>query len=113
MVININSGSTTTLGAIPLFVNGLTTMNFTAPNARGYVDVEVQTPVYLLSSLDGVDQGIQGPGLHCTPGMAITEPAYIPACVADSVTVDDVPLARGTFGIFRGSDRVIYLREVY
>ncbi|HEX5635957.1 MAG TPA: DUF6701 domain-containing protein, partial [Gammaproteobacteria bacterium] len=60
-----------------------------------------------------IDQVIQGPGQHCTPSMAITEPAYIPGCVADTITVDDVPLARGTFGIFRGSDRVIYIREAY
>ena len=112
-VININGVNTTTLGAIPALVNGSTNLSFSAPNARGYVDVEVQTPPYLLSDLDGINQGIQGPGQHCTPGMAVTEPAYIAGCVADAITVDDVPIARGTFGIFRGSDRVIYMREVY
>ncbi|HEX5635506.1 MAG TPA: DUF6701 domain-containing protein, partial [Gammaproteobacteria bacterium] len=80
-VITINGGNTTTLSAISPIVNGITSLNFTAPSAQGYVDVEVQTPAYLLSNLDGIDQGIQGPGQHCTPGMAITEPAYIPGCV--------------------------------
>ncbi|HEY9050734.1 MAG TPA: DUF6701 domain-containing protein, partial [Gammaproteobacteria bacterium] len=112
-VINIGGGNTTTLTAVTPFVSGVATMSFTAPNAEGYVDMEVQTPVYLLSNLDGIDQGIQGPGQHCTPGLAAANPAFIPACAADAISVDDVPLGRGTFGIFRGSDRVIYIREVY
>ena len=112
-VILINGASSTTLTAVSAFVNGVSSLSFTAPGAEGYVDVEIQTPSYLLSDLDGIDQGIQGPGLHCTPGLAGGDPAFIAGCVADGNVVDDIPLNRGTFGIFKGSDNVIYTREVY
>jgi hypothetical protein len=112
-VINVSGAATTTLTGVSAFANGVSSLSFTAPGAEGYVDAEVQTPAYLLSDIDGIDQGIQGPGAHCTPGLAASDPAYIAACAADGNTDDDVPIARGNFGIFKGSDRVIYIREVY
>lgn len=110
-VINVNGGNNTTLSGITAFVAGQATLTFTAPGAEGYVDVEVQTPSWLLSDIDGLDQGVQGPGLHCTPGLAVTDPAYIAGCVADGNVVDETPLSRGNFGIFKGSDNIIYIRE--
>lgn len=110
-VININGGNNTTLSGITPFVAGQATLTFTAPGVKGYVDVEVQTPSWLLSDIDGVDQGVQGPGLHCTPGLAASDPAYIAGCVADGDVIDEIPLSRGNFGIFKGSENIIYIRE--
>lgn len=113
-VITINGAATTTLTAVAPFVNGLSSLSFTAPGAEGYVDVEVQTPLYLLSDIDGIDHGVQGPGMHCDPALTGTgDPADIAGCVADGNLVDETPISRGNFGIFRGSDNVIYTREVY
>ena len=110
----VSGAATTTLGAIPAFVNGLTTLTFSAPGLEGFVDVEVQTPTWLLSDLDGVDQGIQGPGLHCDPSLTGTgQPGDIAGCIADANFVDEVPIARGNFGIFKGSENIIDIREVY
>lgn len=112
-VITVNGAATTTLTAVAPFVNGVSSLSFAAPNAEGYIDVEIQTPSYLLSDIDGIDQGVLGPGAHCTPGLAVSDPAYIAGCVLDGNVVDEIPLSRGNFGIFRGSDNVIYTREVY
>ena len=112
-VININGGNNTTLTGISPFIGGQATMTFTAPGVEGYVDVEVQTPGWLQSSIDGIDQGIQGPGLHCNPALAVSDPAFIAGCVADGNIVDEIPLSRGNFGIFKGSDNIIYMRETY
>ncbi|MDT8453181.1 MAG: hypothetical protein RQ936_10635 [Gammaproteobacteria bacterium] len=111
-MITIGTGSTT-LTSISAFVGGRASMTFTAPAAEGYVDVEIQAPDWLLSNLDELDQGIEGPGLHCTPGIAATDPAYIEGCTADGNNIDDIPLSRANFGIFKGSDNIIYIREVY
>ena len=110
-VIIVNGASTTTLTGITLFVAGQANMTFSAPSVEGYVNVEVQTPSWLLSDMDSLDQGIQGPSLHCTPGLAVTDPAYIAGCAADGNSVDDVPIGRGNFGIFKGSDNIIDIRE--
>lgn len=112
-VINIGGGNTSTLTLISPFVAGQSILTFSAPGVEGYFDIEMQTPSWLLSDIDGIDQGIQGPGMHCTPGLAGTDPAFIGACVGDGNLVDEVPLGRGNFGIFKGSDNVIYTREVY
>ena len=112
-VIMVNGASTTTLTGITPFVGGQSTMVFSAPGVEGYVDVEVQTPGWLLSDIDGTDQGIQGPGLHCTPGLAGADPAFIAGCVADGDSVDEIPLSRGNFGLFKGSDNIIYIKETY
>ncbi len=111
-VITIGTGSTT-LTSISAFVDGRASLSFTAPAAEGYVDIEIQTPDWLLSDLDKLDQGIEGPGGHCTPGIAASDPAYIAGCTADGNNIDDIPLSRGNFGIFKGSDNIIYIREVY
>ena len=112
-VININGASNTTLTGVSAFVAGRSLLTFTAPGAEGYVDVEVQTPSWLKSALDGIDQGIQGPGMHCNPGLAGSDPAYIAGCVADGNSVDETPLSRGNFGLFKGGDNIIYIREIY
>ncbi len=112
-VINIGGGNTSTLTSISPFVAGQSTLTFSAPGVEGYVDIEMQTPSWLLSDIDGIDQGIGGPGMHCTPGLAATNPAFIAGCAANGNSVDEIPYARGNFGIFRGSDNVIYTREVY
>ena len=112
-VINVNGGNNTTLTGISPFISGQATMTFTAPGVEGYVDVDVQAPGWLLSNIDGIDQGIQGPGLHCVPGLAVSDPAYIAGCVADGNIVDEIPLSRGNFGLFKGSDNIIYIREIY
>ena len=112
-VININGASNTTLTGVSAFVAGRSLLTFTAPGAEGYVDVEVQTPSWLKSALDGIDQGIQGPGMHCHPGLAGSDPAYIAGCVADGNSVDETPLSRGNFGLFKGGDNIIYIREIY
>ena len=112
-VISVNGGNNTTLTGISPFVGGQATLTFTAPGAEGYVDVEVQTPGWLQSDLDGIDQGVQGPGLHCNPALAVSDPAYIAGCVADGNITDEIPLRRGNFGIFKGSDNIIYIREIY
>jgi hypothetical protein len=111
-VITIGTGSTT-LTSISAFVGGRANLSFTAPGAEGYVDVEIQTPDWLLSNLDAIDQGIEGPGLHCTPGIATSDPAFIAGCTADGDNIDDIPLSRANFGIFKGSDKIIYIREAY
>jgi MSHA biogenesis protein MshQ len=113
----VSGGATTTLDPIPAFVAGQATMTFSAPGVEGHVDVEVQTPFWLLSDLDGIDQGIEGPGMHCNPALnGSGDPAEISgppaACVADLDLIDDIPLSRGNFGIFKGSDNIIYIREV-
>ncbi len=112
-MIIVNGASNTTLTGITPFVAGQATLTFTAPGVEGYVDVEVQAPSWLRSDLDAIDQGIQGPGLHCNPVLAVSDPAYIAGCVADGNIVDEVPLRRGNFGIFKGSDNIIYIRETY
>ncbi len=112
-VINVNGASSTALTGVSAFVAGRSSLTFSAPGAEGYVDVEVQTPGWLRSDLDGIDQGIQGPGLHCDPTLTVSDPAYIAGCVADGSIVDDIPLRRGNFGIFKGSDNIIYIRETY
>lgn len=112
-VININGASNTTLTGVSAFVAGRSFLTFTAPGAEGYVDVEVQTPSWLKSALDGIDQGIQGPGMHCNPGLAVSDPAYVAGCVADGNSVDETPLSRGNFGLFKGGDNIIYIREIY
>jgi len=111
--ISVSGANTTTLTSISAFSGGRATMTFSAPGAEGYVDVEVQTPSWLLSDLDSIDQGIQGPDLHCTPGLVATDPAFVSGCVADLNIVDDVPLARLNFGIFKGSKNILYIREAY
>lgn len=111
-VINIGTGSTT-LTSISAFVGGRASLAFTAPAAEGYVDVEIQAPDWLLSNLDALDQGTEGPGLHCTPGIAVSDPAFIAGCTADGDNIDDIPLSRANFGIFKGSDNIIYIREAY
>ena len=110
----INGTSSTSLTGVSAFVGGVASMSFTAPNAEGYVDVEVQTPFYLRSDLDGIDHGPEGPGAHCIPSLAGTgDPADINPCNADADLIDDVPMSRASFGIFKGSDKIIYIREVY
>lgn len=112
--IAVNGAASTTLTGISAFLGGVSSMSFTAPNAEGYVDVEVQTPFYLRSDLDGIDQGPAGPGAHCIPSLAGTgDPADINPCTADGNLIDDVPMSRASFGIFKGSNKVIYIREVY
>jgi hypothetical protein len=115
-VITVNGASSTTLQSISAFVAGKASMLFSSPGAEGYVDIEVQTPSYLLSDLDGIDHGIEGPGMHCNPALNSTgDPGEITSpvnCAADLNLIDDIPLGRGTFGIFKGSDNIIYLREV-
>lgn len=112
-VISINGAGATTLTGITPFVAGQAAMLFSAPGVEGYVDVEVQTPGWLQSNIDGIDQGVQGPGLHCNPALAITDPAFIAGCVADGNNVDETPLSRGNFGLFKGSDKIIDIRESY
>ena len=112
-VIKVNGSNATTLTSICTFSSGMATMTFSAPGAEGYVDVEVQTSSWLLSDLDSIYQGIQGPDLHCTPGLVATAPAFVSGCVADLNIVDDVPLARLNFGIFKGSKNILYIREAY
>ncbi len=112
-LISINGAATSSLTAVAPIVNGVSSLSFSAPGAEGYVDVEIQTPSYLLSDFDGIDQGLQGPGAHCTPGLAAGDPALIAGCIADAILVDDVPISRASFGIFKGSENVIYIREVY
>lgn len=113
-VIDILTGTaTTTLSAIPAFVNGQTSLTFSAPGIEGFVEVEVQTPTWLLSDFDVVDQGPEGPGGHCNPALIGSGSfAEIDPCVADTNFIDDVPTSRARFGIFRGSDRIIDIREV-
>jgi len=109
----VSGASTTTLSSITPFAAGQATMTFDAPGVEGFIEVEVQTPSWLLSDLDNIDNGIQGPGLHCDPSQTGTgQPGDIAGCVADTNSVDDVPLRRGNFGIFRGSDNIIDIREV-
>lgn len=112
-VININGANSTTLTGISAFVGGQATLTFTAPGVEGHVNVEVLTPDWLLSNIDGIDHGIQGPGQHCVPGLVVSDPAYIAGCTADGDLVDETPLGRGNFGIFKGSNNVIYTRETY
>jgi MSHA biogenesis protein MshQ len=112
-VININGGNSTTLTGITPFVAGQAALTFTAPGVEGYVDVEVQTPSWLQSNIDGIDQGLQGPGMHCNPALAVSDPAYIAGCIADGNSIDETPLSRGNFGIFKGSNNIIYMRETY
>ncbi len=112
-VINVNGAISTTLTGVSAFVAGQSVLTFTAPGAEGYVDVEVQAPSWLKSDLDAIDQGIQGPGLHCNPGLAVSDPAYIAGCVADGNIADETPLSRGNFGLFKGGDNIIYIREIY
>lgn len=113
-VIAVSGALTTTLTGVSAFIAGMSTMSFSSPGVPGYVDVEVRTPAYLLSNLDGIDHGVQGPGLHCNPALAGSgDPADINPCVADLNFIDDIPLSRGSFGLFKGSDNVIYTREVY
>lgn len=110
----INGVDSTTLTGVSAFLGGVSSLFFTAPNAEGYVDVEVQTPAYLRSDLDGIDHGPEGPGAHCIPDLAGTgDPADINPCNADGNLIDDVPMRRANFGIFKGSDKMIYIREVY
>lgn len=98
---------------VPLFA-GVSSLSFNAPNSEGYVDLEVQTPAYLVSGLDGIDQGVAGPGTYGNPALVGSgDPAEINPCTADGNLIDDVPLIRGAFGIFKGSDKMIYIREVY
>lgn len=112
-VIDIGGGNTSTLTSISAFSAGQSNLTFSAPGIEGYFDIEMQTPSWLRSDIDGIDQGIQGPGMHCIPGLSPSDPAFIGACVGDGNLVDEVPLGRGHFGIFKGSDNVIYTREVY
>lgn len=110
----VNGAATSTLTGVSAFVAGVSSLSFSAPNAEGYVDLEVQTPAYLVSDLDGIDQGVAGPGAHCNPALVGSgDPAEINPCTSDGNLIDDVPLIRGTFGIFKGSDKMIYIREVY
>jgi hypothetical protein len=112
-VINVNGASSTTLTGVSAFAAGQSVLTFTAPGAEGYVDVEVQAPSWLRSDLDAIDQGIAGPGMHCNPALAVSNPAYIAGCVADGNIVDETPLSRGNFGLFKGGDNIIYIREIY
>jgi MSHA biogenesis protein MshQ len=98
--INVGAGtSTDTIGNSPM-VGGDAGQSFSAPGAdnAGYVDIEAnltapamaQPPLpWLMYDWDGVDQG------------------------GDGNIYDDHPTGRGTFGVYSGSGRHIYLRELY
>lgn len=98
--INIGVGTSTgTIGNSPM-VAGDAGQSFNAPGAdnTGYVDIEAnltapamaQPPLpWLMYDWDGIDQG------------------------GDGDIYDDHPTGRGSFGVYSGSGRHIYLRELY
>jgi hypothetical protein len=69
---------------------GKSSLQFPAPLKRGWLDVILQVPDYLLGSWGNCSGQSGAAGLH-----------------------DDLPCARVTFGVFGASSPILYRRENY
>lgn len=94
LILTPSSGITTTPSlSSNTFQQGNINISLTAPNASGYVDIEANL----------TSNGANLPGLQFNwPYAGSTDGAF---------TAD--PRGRGTFGIFRGNDRIIYSKEIF
>jgi hypothetical protein len=71
-------------------VAGKSSLQFSAPTHRGWLDVILQVPTYLLGNWGNCNGQVGAAGLD-----------------------DDLPCARATFGVFGAQSPIIYRRENY
>lgn len=101
-----NIGITTTLSGITAttggaFVSGVGTLSLSkpSPTATGYADVCVDL---------GPDPGV---GTACSAAMA--NRIYLQGQWAPGANYDNDPVARATYGVYKGATEFIYMRENY